>query len=57
MNSNLDLTSRLAVVALEQDATEILMGTGHHNYNTRVIQPLPKQAQFRAVGVRGERYL
>ena len=25
--------------------------------NTRVIRPLPKQAQFRAVGVRGERYL
>ena len=25
--------------------------------NTRVIRQLPKQAQFRAVGVRGERYL
>ena len=25
--------------------------------NARVIRPLPKQAQFRAVGVRGERYL
>ena len=25
--------------------------------NTRVIRPLPKQAQFHAVGKRGERYL
>ena len=25
--------------------------------NTRAMRPLPKQAQFRAVGVRGERYL
>ena len=25
--------------------------------NTRVIRPLPKQAQFHAIGERGERYL